>query len=112
MVLLPFNITPESLQINIELKYAGFEAYLVGGCVRDLLLNKVRKKFRRAIIVGKRFPICRVPIKDTVVEVSSFETVAERSKTKQVGISHKPTGCDPRDFVRWKNCMHRDFTVN
>ncbi|KAL0463754.1 UNVERIFIED_CONTAM: Poly(A) polymerase I [Sesamum latifolium] len=110
-----------------NLRAAGFEAYLVGGCVRDLLLNKVpkdfdvittarlkqvKKKFRRAIIVGKRFPICRVPIKDSVVEVSSFETVAEQSKTKQVGISHKPTGCDPRDFVRWKNCMHRDFTVN
>ncbi|XP_011079124.1 uncharacterized protein LOC105162718 [Sesamum indicum] len=110
-----------------NLQAAGFEAYLVGGCVRDLLLNKVpkdfdvittarlkqvKKKFRRAIIVGKRFPICRVTIKDSVVEVSSFETVAERSKTKQVGISHKPTSCDPRDFVRWKNCMHRDFTVN
>ncbi|KAK4410452.1 Poly(A) polymerase I [Sesamum angolense] len=99
----------------------------VGGCVRDLLLNKVpkdfdvittarlkqvKKKFRRAMIVGKRFPICRVTIKDSVVEVSSFETVAERSKTKQDGISRQPTGCNPGDFVRWKNCMHRDFTVN
>ncbi|KAL0396934.1 UNVERIFIED_CONTAM: hypothetical protein Scaly_0141800 [Sesamum calycinum] len=64
------------------------------------------------MIVGKRFPICRVTIKDSVVEVSSFETVAERSKTKQDGISRQPTGCNPGDFVRWKNCMHRDFTVN
>ncbi|KAK6127584.1 hypothetical protein DH2020_038674 [Rehmannia glutinosa] len=110
-----------------NLRDAGFEAYLVGGCVRDLLLNKVpkdfdvittaklkqvKRKFRRAIIVGQRFPICRVIVKGSLVEVSSFETVAEESKRKQVGISQMPRGCDPRDFVRWKNCMNRDFTVN
>ncbi|KAL0424910.1 UNVERIFIED_CONTAM: Poly(A) polymerase I [Sesamum radiatum] len=120
-------ISVPSWTVLRNLRAAGFEAYLVGGCVRDLLLNKVpkdfdvittarlkqvKKKFRRAMIVGKRFPICRVTIKDSVVEVSSFETVAERSKTKQDGISRQPTGCNPGDFVRWKNCMHRDFTVN
>ncbi|KAK4430358.1 Poly(A) polymerase I [Sesamum alatum] len=120
-------ISVPSWTVLRNLRAAGFEAYLVGGCVRDLLLNRVpkdfdvittarlkqvRKIFRRAIIVGKRFPICRVTIKDSVLEVSSFETEAGQSKTKQVGMSHKPTDCDPRDFVRWKNCMHRDFTVN
>ncbi|XP_012845755.1 PREDICTED: uncharacterized protein LOC105965731 [Erythranthe guttata] len=110
-----------------NLRAAGFEAYLVGGCIRDLLLNKVpkdfdvittaslkqvKKKFQRAIIVGKRFPICRVIIKGCLVEVSSFETVAVKSKSKQVDISEMPKGCNPRDFARWKNCMSRDFTVN
>ncbi|GFQ05813.1 poly(A) polymerase i [Phtheirospermum japonicum] len=110
-----------------NLRDAGFDAYLVGGCVRDLLLNKVpkdfdvittaklkqvKKKFQRAIIVGQRFPICRVIIKGSLVEVSSFDTVAGKSMRKQVGSSQMPTGCDPRDFVRWKNCMNRDFTVN
>ncbi|KAI3462331.1 hypothetical protein Pfo_018994 [Paulownia fortunei] len=110
-----------------NLRAAGFEAYLVGGCVRDLLLNKVpkdfdvittarlkqvKKKFQHAIIVGQRFPICRVIVKGSLVEVSSFETVPEESRRKQVNISQMPTGCDPRDFVRWKNCMNRDFTVN
>ncbi|KAL8034757.1 hypothetical protein ABFX02_12G050600 [Erythranthe guttata] len=110
-----------------NLRAAGFEAYLVGGCIRDLLLNKVpkdfdvittaslkqvKKKFQRAIIVGKRFPICRVIIKGCLVEVSSFETVAVKSKSKQVDIFEMPKGCNPRDFARWKNCMSRDFTVN
>ncbi|KAK6154034.1 hypothetical protein DH2020_013673 [Rehmannia glutinosa] len=82
-----------------NLRDAGFEAYLVGGCVRDLLLNKVPKDFD-VITTAK------------LKQVSSFETVAEESKRKQVGISQMPRGCDPRDFVRWKNCMNRDFTVN
>ncbi|EXC35254.1 Poly(A) polymerase [Morus notabilis] len=64
-------------------KGPGFDAYLVGGCVRDLLLNKIpkdfdvittanldqiKKQFRRAIIVGQRFPICRVHIQGSVTE--------------------------------------------
>ncbi|KAL2522047.1 Polynucleotide adenylyltransferase family protein [Forsythia ovata] len=109
------------------LQSAGFEAYLVGGCVRDLLLNKVpkdfdvittaglkqiRKKFHRAVIVGRRFPICRVCVKGSIVEVSSFQTVAEQSKRKEVFISQMPAGCNQRDLDRWKNCMQRDFTIN
>lgn len=31
--------------VSFSLQYAGFEAYLVGGCVRDLLLNKIPKDF-------------------------------------------------------------------
>ncbi|KAG8373603.1 hypothetical protein BUALT_Bualt11G0041500 [Buddleja alternifolia] len=120
-------IPMSSWMVLKNLRAAGFEAYLVGGCVRDLLLNKVpkdfdvittarlkqvKKTFQRAVIVGQRFPICRVIIKGSLVEVSSFETVAETSKTKTVCFSQMPTGCNQSDFVRWKNCMNRDFTVN
>ncbi|XP_002521705.2 uncharacterized protein LOC8268760 [Ricinus communis] len=106
----------------------GFEAYLVGGCVRDLLLNRipkdfdvittaklkqVKKQFHRCEIVGRRFPICRVHVKGSVVEVSSFETVAQHNEGKEeVLISQKPSGCNGRDFIRWRNSMHRDFTIN
>ncbi|KAM2666970.1 hypothetical protein EV2_018724 [Malus domestica] len=111
------------------LQAEGFEAYLVGGCVRDLILKRVpkdfdvittanlkeiKKKFHRADIVGQRFPICRVHVKGTVIEVSSFETVARdagENKDKD-NLSCRPPGCDKKDFVRWKNSMHRDFTIN
>ncbi|KAE9450240.1 hypothetical protein C3L33_17864, partial [Rhododendron williamsianum] len=71
------------------LQGAGFDAYLVGGCVRDLLLNKVpkdfdvvttatlkqiKKEFYRCLIVGQRFPICHVHVKGSVVEVSGAFT--------------------------------------
>ncbi|KAL6587946.1 hypothetical protein OROMI_000924 [Orobanche minor] len=121
-------ITLSSWSVLNNLRVAdGFDAYLVGGCVRDLLLNRVpkdfdvittatlqqvKKKFQRAAIVGKRFPICRVIVKGSLVEVSSFDTLDKKSRRKQVDSSQMPMGCDPRDFVRWTNCMNRDFTVN
>jgi len=40
---LNFNIPKEILQITEVLENAGFEAYIVGGCVRDLLINKTPK---------------------------------------------------------------------
>ncbi|KAH7519833.1 hypothetical protein FEM48_Zijuj08G0079100 [Ziziphus jujuba var. spinosa] len=100
-----FNITePSRIVLNI-LRKEGFEAYLVGGCIR--------KKFRRAYIVGRRFPICMVRIKDTVIEVSSFDTVASQiGMKKEHHSTHTPHGCDKKDFILWRNSMQRDFTVN
>nr|XP_043631095.1 uncharacterized protein LOC122602557 isoform X2 [Erigeron canadensis] len=110
------------------LRSSGFESYLVGGCVRDLLLNKtpkdfdvittadlnqIKKQFHRCIIVGRRFPICRVHIKGSVIEVSSFKTLAKHSESKEKFlISQMPRGCNQSDLNLWKNSMHRDFTVN
>ncbi|KAH9662417.1 polynucleotide adenylyltransferase family protein [Citrus sinensis] len=106
----------------------GFQAYLVGGCVRDLLLRRVpkdfdvittanlkqiRRQFHRSEIIGRRFPICRVHIKGSVIEVSSFETVAKHGEGKEtVLLSQIPYGCDEIDLVRWRNSIHRDFTIN
>ncbi|KAG6401056.1 hypothetical protein SASPL_137901 [Salvia splendens] len=121
------KISVASWTVLRNLRAKGFEAYLVGGCVRDLLLNKVpkdfdvittaglkqvKRTFQRALIVGKRFPICMVTVKGSVVEVSSFDTIAKDSGGEKAEVSQKPRGCDPRDFLRWKNCLRRDFTVN
>ncbi|KAJ6682354.1 POLYNUCLEOTIDE ADENYLYLTRANSFERASE FAMILY PROTEIN [Salix koriyanagi] len=110
------------------LRVGGFEAYLVGGCVRDLLLNKapkdfdvittanlqqIKKKFHRAKIVGRRFPICIVLVKGSVIEVSSFETSAQQCQEKEKALLSKMRGsCDEKDFLLWKNSMQRDFTIN
>ncbi|KAK3008462.1 hypothetical protein RJ639_013291 [Escallonia herrerae] len=146
------------------LQSKGFEAYLVGGCVRDLLLNKIpkdfdvittaalekvlchcfkffdspvsfykgrtgckskltvvllghklqiKKQFHRSEIVGRRFPICRVHVKGSVIEVSSFETLAQNSERKEKYlVSKMPKGCEELDLLRWKNSMRRDFTIN
>ncbi|XP_075511559.1 uncharacterized protein LOC142547258 isoform X1 [Primulina tabacum] len=121
------HISLSSQIVLKKLHSAGFEAYLVGGCVRDFLLNKVPKDFdvittaslkkvkttfRSAIIIGRRFPICRVTVKGFVVEVSSFETRHEQSCRKQVHVSNFPIGCDKKDLARWNNCLQRDFTIN
>ncbi|XP_035840640.1 uncharacterized protein LOC110909962 isoform X1 [Helianthus annuus] len=61
----------------------------------------------------KRFPLCRVHIKGSVIEVSSFKTLAKDSEEKEKFlVSQMPRGCDKFDLNLWKNSMHRDFTVN
>ncbi|KAL4376357.1 hypothetical protein GQ457_02G006680 [Hibiscus cannabinus] len=118
---------PSWIVLNI-LHKGGFEAYLVGGCVRDLLLNRIpkdfdvittanlkqiRNKFHRAVIIGRRFPICRVHIKGSIIEVSSFETVAKHDEEKGKALSSLvPNRCDEKDLIRWRNSRNRDFTIN
>ncbi|KAK9990015.1 hypothetical protein SO802_025000 [Lithocarpus litseifolius] len=113
--------------LNI-LKNKGFDTYLVGGCVRDLLLSRtpkdfdvittaklkqIKKQFHRSYIVGQRFPICMVHIKGTVIEVSSFDTVAKHDEEKEKFLSlQMPKDCNEKDFIRWRNSMCRDFTIN
>ncbi|KAK9670710.1 hypothetical protein RND81_13G219700 [Saponaria officinalis] len=123
------SMIPDSSRIVLKiLQNEGYDAYLVGGCVRDLLLNKVpkdfdvitsanlqeiKKKFHRAYIVGRKFPICRVHVRGSAIEVSSFETVAKHaSKKEEVRPTMKPEGYDAKDFLRWRNSLHRDFTIN
>uniref|UniRef100_A0A9I9D6E1 Poly(A) polymerase I n=1 Tax=Cucumis melo TaxID=3656 RepID=A0A9I9D6E1_CUCME len=128
-----FGITrwmiPSSPRKVLEaLHHEGFEAYLVGGCVRDLILDRVpkdfdvittagltqvNKLFRRSRIVGRRFPICMVHIQGTITEVSSFDTTAKHSEGKEITAhSQIPKKCDKKDLIRWRNSMERDFTIN
>ncbi|KAA8540633.1 hypothetical protein F0562_024448 [Nyssa sinensis] len=109
------------------LKRKGFEVYLVGGCVRDLILKRtpkdfdvltsaelkeVMRTFSQCEIVGKRFPICHVHVDDTIVEVSSFSTRGTKFDRDLGFTCKKPTGCDEKDYIRWRNCLQRDFTIN
>ncbi|KAJ4965577.1 hypothetical protein NE237_017426 [Protea cynaroides] len=120
-------IPPSTWTVLKYLQRKGFESYLVGGCVRDLVLRRIpkdfdvittaklkqiRKQFHRARIIGRRFPICLVNLQGSVIEVSSFETVAERAKEEETILPHMPANCDNKHFVRWRDCLHRDFTVN
>lgn len=110
------------------LRRKGYEVYLVGGCVRDLILKRtpkdfdvitsaglkeVRKTFSRCEIVGKRFPICHVHVNDTIVEVSSFSTSGSGSKSscKFGNYFSKPSGCNEHDYIRWRNCLQRDLLL-
>ncbi|KAF0912261.1 hypothetical protein E2562_013945 [Oryza meyeriana var. granulata] len=112
-----------------RLKRKGFAAYLVGGCVRDLLLKRVPKDFdvittanlqqikkmvfKRCIIVGKRFPICQVNMHGTKIEVSSFGTNSNDEKgSKDIGRLEELKCYNEEDILLWQNSMKRDFTIN
>nr|XP_011463230.1 PREDICTED: uncharacterized protein LOC101314744 [Fragaria vesca subsp. vesca] len=109
------------------LKRKGYEVYLVGGCVRDLILKRtpkdfdiltsaelreVTRTFSWCEVVGRRFPICHVHVGDTVVEVSSFSISARSHGRNSSSDIKKPVHCDDKDFMRWSNCLKRDFTIN
>ena len=83
------KILPYITDIIEQLQQAGFEAYIVGGAVRDLLLDRtpkdydlstsatpeeIRKVFRdrRTIIIGKRFRLVHLFHHRDIVEISTF----------------------------------------
>ncbi|KAI3759550.1 hypothetical protein L6452_07442 [Arctium lappa] len=119
---------PTRIVLN-GLKRKGYDVYLVGGCVRDLILKRtpkdfdvlttaelkeVTKAFSWCEIVGKRFPICHVHVGDDIVEVSSFSTSARHHHhVRDSGMAfQRHDGCDEKDYSRWRNCMQRDLTIN
>ena len=96
------NIDPDALKVLYRLKNNGFVAYLVGGGVRDLLLERqpkdfdigtsahpqqVRKLFRNCFIVGRRFRLAHVRFGRKVVEVSTFRKAAEPEERRH---AHPP----------------------
>ena len=90
------------------LKQAGFEAYIVGGAVRDLLVGlrpkdfdvatnatpeQVKSLFRRAFIIGRRFRIVHVIFgrgrENDVIEVSTFRAYLDNAAAEQVAGNEK-----------------------
>jgi poly(A) polymerase len=90
------------------LKHAGFEAYIVGGAVRDLMLGlapkdfdvatnatpeQVKNLFRRAFIIGRRFRIVHVVYgrgrEHEVIEVSTFRAYLDNAAAEQVAGNEK-----------------------
>ena len=86
---IPFELfDPDALKVVRRLRQFGHEAYFVGGCVRDLLLNKkpkdydvatsahpndVRGIFRNCRLIGRRFRLAHVYFKGgKIIEVSTF----------------------------------------
>ncbi len=97
------DIDPDCLKVLYRLSTNGYTAYLVGGAVRDLLLgrkpadfdvstnahpNQIKKLFRNAFLIGRRFRLAHVRFQDgKIIEVSTFrrkpseeELAAEREE--------------------------------
>src|SRR6476661_3443335 len=87
---------PENvLKVLYRLHRSGFRAYLCGGSVRDLLMNRtpkdfdiatdahpmeIRRLFRNSRIIGRRFRLVHVIFQDGAVEVSTFRREPERGE--------------------------------
>jgi poly(A) polymerase len=99
----PNLVDERAIHVTSTLQQAGFEAYIVGGAVRDLLLGlrpkdfdvatdatpeQVKGLFRRAFIIGRRFRIVHVVYgrgrDNEVIEVSTFRAHLDNAAAEQV----------------------------
>ena len=128
------QIAPHISEIITELQSAGYEAYLVGGAVRDFLLQRqpkdydistsatpeeVKKVFRknRVMIIGRRFRLVHFYHGQEIIEISTF-----RKKPEPVSAAERPKKIQdaPENMIFRDNefgtvqedAERRDFTVN
>jgi poly(A) polymerase len=118
----------------------GFIAYLVGGCVRDLLLSRtpkdfdiatnatpgqIKRLFRNCRLIGRRFRLAHIHFQDEILEVSTFRRAGVPSDSEEVEIPGR--GIRPPRHVKdeegmvlvdnvfgtpEEDALRRDFTIN
>jgi len=84
------QVSDNALKVLYRLKEAGYGSYLVGGCVRDLMLGRepkdfdvvtdarpeqIRELFRNARIIGRRFRLVHVHFGREIIEVATFRAL-------------------------------------
>ena len=120
------NISNGALRVLYRLNEAGYQAFLVGGAVRDLLLGghpkdfdiatnatpeQVRGLFRNCRLIGRRFRLAHVVFGREIVEVATFRGTSDDGS----GDRHLIDGRLVRDNVYGtieEDALRRDFTVN
>ncbi len=131
------HISDAALKVMRILHDAGFQGFLVGGGVRDLLLGQrpkdfdvatdatpeqVRQLFRNGRIIGRRFKIVHVRFGREVIEVTTFrgshgaaEQLKSRKRPSNQQAARSRDGMLLRDNVYGsleEDAIRRDFTVN
>ncbi len=122
------SISDNALKVLYRLQGAGFEAYLVGGGVRDLLLKQtpkdfdiatnatpeqIRQLFRNCRLIGRRFRLAHIMFGRDVIEVATFR--GHHQETNQQVSSQSEAGMLLRDNVYGtidEDAERRDFTIN
>lgn len=136
------NISEAALKVLTVLRKHGFQAFIVGGSVRDLLLGghpkdfdvstdatpeQVKSLFRGALIIGRRFKIVHVRHRRDIVEVTTFrghhgddiqsmpQQHTGRKALADMTAARSEHGLLLRDNVYGtleEDAMRRDFTIN
>lgn len=121
-------VSDHALKVLYRLRKANYQAYLVGGCVRDLLLGRepkdfdvvtdahpeeIRGIFRNCRLIGRRFRLAHVFFGNEIVEVATF-----RAQNNEDGDGDREEGHEGRllrDNIYGsieEDAWRRDFTVN
>ena len=122
------KINKFAISIIEDLRKSNFQAYLVGGCVRDLLCgiepkdfdiatnatpNEIKKIFKASRIIGKRFKLVHIYNRSDLIEVATFRSGDDR--TNDGSLITDRSGKILRDNI-WgtleQDTFRRDFTIN
>ena len=115
------DIDQDAIKVIRRLKESGYSAYLVGGCVRDLLLGvrpkdfdlatsatprQIKRLFRNSRIIGRRFRLAHIRFGDNILEVATFRAPPESDGDDPYITRDNIFGTEESDAHR------RDFTIN
>lgn len=110
------DIDKDAVSIVTRLRMNGFESYIVGGAIRDLMLGRkpkdfdvvtqatpksIHKLFRNSRIIGRRFKIVHVCFGNKIIEVSTFRSLKDHSQ-----------GNDNIFGSIEEDAQRRDFSIN
>jgi poly(A) polymerase len=108
------DVDIEAVNIVRRLKNAGYDTYIVGGAVRDLILGKkpkdfdivssaspakIKRIFRNARIIGRRFRLVHIYFGPRIFEVATFRSLKDGNTSNTFGVIDE-------------DVFRRDFTMN
>jgi poly(A) polymerase len=126
----PFSLDADAVKVVTRLERGGFQAYLVGGCVRDLLLGgtpkdfdvatnarpeDVRSLFRNCRIIGRRFRLAHVLFGGgKIIEVATFRRNPDDFAAGQEDASEEDLLIRNDNVFgdAHEDALRRDFTIN
>jgi poly(A) polymerase len=133
MQIIPDQIDPDAAKVVLRLRRFDHAAYVVGGCVRDLLLgqkpkdfdvatsatpNELRRLFRNCRIIGRRFRLAHIFFGSKIIETSTFRANPREAEEEpgEAGVeSDSQDLLIRRDNVfgsAEEDARRRDFTIN
>ena len=117
-------VPPAIAEIHRRLRRSKFDAFLVGGWIRDYLLGfepkdfdtatdakpeQIRKVLPNAFIIGRRFRLVHAPRGETTFEIATYRRVPPTNKSTQRGRRFIP---DNTYGTQREDAFRRDFTIN
>ncbi len=127
-------ISPNALKVLYRLNKGGYDAYLVGGGVRDILLGlepkdfdiatnatpeQIKALFRNCRLIGRRFRLAHIVFGREIIEVATFrghhDSASEKEKNCKKTSKQSEHGMLLRDNIYGsieEDAQRRDFTIN
>ena len=124
------QFSPNAIKVLYRLKDGGYDAYLVGGCIRDILMGiqpkdfdvvtnatpeEIKKLFRNCRLIGRRFRLAHIVFGREIIEVATMRGHHEADERKNAISQSSEHGQLLRDNVYGtieEDAQRRDFSIN